>query len=61
MKRNTFIILFGYLLLVLAVISFVLAVGMETGKQFWTMTSISIGYLVCSAFVFNNAPTKEGF
>lgn len=61
MKRNTFIILLGYLLLALAVISFVFAVGMETGKQFWIMTSISIGYLLCSASVFNNAPTKEGF
>ena len=54
MKKNTIIILFGYLLIILAVISFVLAIGMEEGYQFWTMTSISIGYLVCSGFVFDS-------
>lgn len=60
MKRNTFLNVLGYFLLILAFLSFVLAVGMETGKQFWIMTFISIGYLTCSAFVFNNRTTSNG-
>jgi uncharacterized membrane protein len=60
MKRNTFIILLGYLLLVLAVISFVLALHMETGFQFWIMTFVSIGYMMCSGFVFDSRTTENG-
>ena len=60
MKKNTIISIIGYTLILLAFLTFVLAIHMETGKQFWIMAFISVGYLTCSIFVFNSREVKEG-
>ena len=60
MKRNTLLNVLGYVLFLLSVISFVLAVQMETGKQFWIMTFISVGYIMCSGFVFDSRTPENG-
>ena len=64
MKRKTYLNLLGYALLVLAFISFVVAVSMDTGKQFWMVTGIAVSYLALGGFVFNvnaNETKQEGF
>lgn len=60
MKRNTLLNVLGYVLFLLSVISFVLAIYMETGKQFWMMTFISVGYLICSAIAFDARTISNG-
>lgn len=53
MKKNTVVDVVGYIMVLLSFVTFVLALHMKTGFQFWIVTLISIGYLVCSGFVFN--------
>ena len=60
MKRNTLLNVLGWLLSLLSLTALILAVHMETGKQFWIMTFISIGYLVCGGFAFSGITTEEG-
>jgi len=59
MKRKTYLNLLGYALLVLAFISFVAAVSMDTGEDFWIMIGIAVSYLCLGGFVFNCNQTKE--
>jgi hypothetical protein len=63
MKRNTLLDVIGYILILVSVISFIIALHMETGKQFWIVTFVSIGYLFLSGFIFNHKGenTKEDF
>ena len=67
MKKNTIISIIGYTLILLAFMTFILALHMETGFQFWIMTFVSIGYMMCSGFVFDSRDSRttengpEGF
>jgi hypothetical protein len=64
MKRNILLDVIGYILVLGSFISFIVALHMETGKQFWIVTFISIGYLVLSGLIFNHKEdeeTEEGF
>lgn len=62
MKKNTIIDVVGYIMVLLSFVTFILALHMETGFQFWIVTLISIGYLLCSGFVFNSKENQpEGF
>jgi hypothetical protein len=63
MKKNTLINIVGYVMVLLSFMTFILALHMETGFQFWIIALISIGYLVCSGFVFNckTEDQLEGF
>jgi hypothetical protein len=63
MKRNILLDVIGYILILGSFISFIVALHMETGKQFWIVTFISIGYLILSGFIFNSKTqdTEEGF
>ena len=67
MKKNTVISIIGYTLILLAFMTFILALNMETGFQFWIMTFISVGYIMCSGFVFDSRDSRtpenrpEGF
>ena len=58
MKRNTLLNVLGYVLFLLSVVSFVLAVQMDTGRQFWIMAFISVGYLTCSLIAFSARSVK---
>ena len=60
MKKNTIISIIGYTLILLAFMTFILALHMETGKQFWIMAFISVGYILCSGFVFDSRTPKNG-
>jgi hypothetical protein len=60
MKKNTIISIIGYTLILLAFMTFILALHMETGFQFWIMTFVSIGYMMCSGFVFDSRITENG-
>ena len=60
MKKNTVISIIGYTLILLAFMTFILALHMETGFQFWIMTFVSIGYMMCSGFVFDSRTTENG-
>jgi hypothetical protein len=60
MKKNTIISIIGYTLILLAFMTFILALHMETGFQFWIMTFVSIGYMMCSGFVFDSRTTENG-
>ena len=60
MKKNTIISIIGYTLILLAFMTFILALNMDTGFQFWIMTFVSIGYMMCSGFVFDSRTTENG-
>ena len=60
MKKNTIISIIGYTLILLAFMTFILALNIETGFQFWIMTFVSIGYMMCSGFVFDSRTTENG-
>lgn len=60
MKKNTIISIIGYTLILLAFMTFILALNMETGFQFWIMTFVSVGYIMCSAFVFDSKTPENG-
>jgi hypothetical protein len=60
MKKNTIISIIGYTLILLAFMTFILALHMETGLQFWIMAFISVGYIMCSGFVFDSKTPKNG-
>lgn len=60
MKKNTIISVIGYTLILLAFMTFILALNMETGFQFWIMTFVSVGYIMCSGFVFDGRTPENG-